>query len=57
MREIRINCPHCGQSIDISISDAGDLFLRHFDIVTDSETVEFIRGSGYEFGKMNRKEV
>lgn len=57
MKELTLECPHCGRTIYISITNAGDLVLRHFDISTDSETIEFIKDVGLEFGDTNRKEV
>lgn len=57
MKELTLDCPHCGRTIYISITNAGDLVLRHFDISMDSETIEFIKDIGLEFGDTNRKEV
>lgn len=50
MTEYPIVCPCCGRTIYISISKTGGLYLRSFDIQTDSETIEFIKNAGIEFG-------
>lgn len=57
MTERKITCPCCGKTIYISITEAGDFYLRSFDIQTDSETIEFIKNSDYEFGATKGKEV
>lgn len=50
MTEYPIVCPCCGRTIYICINETGGLYLRSFDIQTDSETIEFIQNAGIEFG-------
>lgn len=57
MREYPITCPYCGRTIYINITESEGIHLRSYDIQTDSETVEFIKNAGYEFGTNKRKEV
>lgn len=48
--EISVVCPHCGQQLYFMVSEAGGIALRSFDIYENSETIEILRSSGYEFG-------
>lgn len=55
MKEYPITCPCCGNTIYISVTKTGDFYLRSFDIQHDSETIEFVKDSGYEFGATNER--
>lgn len=48
--EITVVCPHCGQPLYFMVSEAGGIALRSFDIYENSETIEILKSSGYEFG-------
>lgn len=50
MSEISVTCPHCGQTLYFIIKENGGIALRSFDIYENSETLQILRDSGYEFG-------
>lgn len=49
--EISVICPHCGHQLYLVINEAGGIALRSFDIYENSETIQLLRASGYEFGR------
>ena len=50
MDEIRVTCPHCGQTLYFIIKESGGIAIRSFDIYENSETIEILKSYGYEFG-------
>lgn len=50
MVELKLCCPHCGETLYFMINEAGDIALRSFDIFENSDSVCILKESGYEFG-------
>ena len=56
MNEVKVMCPHCGRMLYFIINETGGIALRSFDISENSETLQILRSSGYEFGGAVRSE-
>lgn len=55
MDEFIVTCPHCGQILTFIIKESGGVALRSFDILENSETLQILKESGYEFGTVTKE--
>ncbi len=55
MDEFTVTCPHCGQILTFIIKESGGVALRSFDIFENSETLQILKESGYEFGTVTKE--